>query len=96
MGNVLRFRVTEAQRVLARFRAEENAFHIVLDALKEWRRDELFVRVFTLYRARMRHLRKVAGSLLGGVELRSAGEELETFSRARDARRKSSRDHDPR
>lgn len=84
MGEVLRLRVTEAQRTLARFRDEERAFVMVLDVLKEWRREELFTRMFGVYRSRMRHLRKLAGSLLDGVESRPAAEELRRFGPKRE------------
>jgi hypothetical protein len=84
MGDVLRLPATDAQRALARFREEERSFVLVLEVLKEWGRDELFQRVFTLYRRRMCHLRKLAGSLLRDVEPRWAVEDLRRLGKTRE------------
>jgi hypothetical protein len=79
-AKVVHLPASAAQRALAAFRDEERAFSLVLEVLKEWRREELFVRVFTLYRARMRHLRKVASWLAATAEPRSAVDELRRFA----------------
>jgi hypothetical protein len=73
-----------AQRALARFRAEEQAFSLVLEVLKEWRREDLFLRVFTVYRSRMRFLRRFAGTLVADMQQPSAFEDLERFAESED------------
>jgi hypothetical protein len=83
VGQVLTLRTSIAQRALARFRAEERAFGVVLDVLREWRHEDLLVRMSALYRKRMRCLRKIAGSLLDSDASPSAVEELRRFSRER-------------
>jgi hypothetical protein len=85
MAGVVHLPATPAQRALAHYREEERAFGVVLEVLKGSRRgDDLFLKVFSVYRARMMHLRRLCGAHLSGLELRSAGEELQRFSRDRD------------
>jgi hypothetical protein len=76
MARLLTLPVTTAQRALARFHNEEDAFRTVLDALAQWRQNGLVLGVFTVYRARLRMLRRLAGGLLDGIEEPSATEEL--------------------
>jgi hypothetical protein len=83
VGQVLTLPTSTAQRALAGFREEERAFGVVLDVLREWRHEELFLRMFRLYRKRMRCLRKIAASLLDSAAPPSAVEELRRFSRER-------------
>ncbi len=83
-GGVLRLPSSSAQRALARFREEEHAFGVVLEILKDERREDLFIRLFSLYRTRMRRLRNLAGALLAGVEQSHAVDELRRFARERD------------
>ncbi len=73
---------TAAQRALARFRAEEDAFRVVLDALVEWRREDLVVKMFGVYRARMRMLRRLVGAPLDDEPY--AADELRRYVRRRD------------
>jgi hypothetical protein len=87
MADVLRLPLSDAQRALARFREEERAFVAVLEVLNDWRREELFRRLFGVYRQRMRQLRKLAGALLDGVEAQPEAEELRRFARKRDRER---------
>jgi hypothetical protein len=84
MAGVVHLPATPAQRALAHYREEERAFGTVLEVLKGSRRDELLLKVFSVYRARMLHLRRVCGAHLSGLDLRSAGEELRRFSRDQD------------
>jgi hypothetical protein len=84
MSGVVRLPLTPAQRALARFRDEQRAFGVVLAILKETRREALFLKIFSLYRTRMRHLRRVGGATLDAIDSRTAAEELRGFSRERD------------
>jgi hypothetical protein len=84
MGRLLRIPMTREERALARFRQEEDAFRIVLDVLVQWRRDDLFLKVFGVYRSRLRHMRLLAGSLLGEAKQSHAADELRWFARRRD------------
>jgi hypothetical protein len=84
MARVLRIPTTRGQRALAAYREEQLAFRVVLAALRDWKRDALFVKVFSLYRARMRFLRNCAAGLLMDIEEETAVEELKRFARERD------------
>ncbi len=84
MATVLRIPTTRAQRALARYREEEEAFRLVLEVLVEWRREDLLLKLFGVYRARLRMLRHLAGELLGGTEQPYVAEELRRFVRRRD------------
>jgi len=84
VAKLVRLPASRAQQALARYRDEERAFRIVLEVLKEWRREKLFIPLFTVYRARMQMLRRLAGALLADVEPSSASEELRGFSRKSD------------
>jgi hypothetical protein len=84
MAVVVRMPATPAQRALARYREEERAFGLVLEVLKQQGYlEDVFLRVFTVYRTRMRHLRRLHGALRG-VEGPSASDELRRFRRDRD------------
>jgi hypothetical protein len=67
MGRVLTLPTTRAQQALARLRLEEDAFRAVLEVLAQWNYNDLVVRVFAVYRTRLRTLRRLAGGLLDGV-----------------------------
>jgi hypothetical protein len=84
MAAVVHLPMTPAQRALARYREEERAFRIVLEVLKRSSREDLFLKVFSVYRSRMVHLRRLCGGLLREVEPPSATDELNRFSRDRD------------
>jgi hypothetical protein len=78
--------LTDAQLALARFREESNAFRLVLSILVQWRRpdSDVFLKLFGVYRARMRMLRSLARGLLDRVEEPSVADELRRFSQQRD------------
>jgi hypothetical protein len=84
MAAVVHLPMTPAQRALARYREEERAFGVVLEALKHPSREDLFLKLFSVYRSRMVHLRRLCGGLLRDAELPSAADELKRFSRDRD------------
>lgn len=84
MGNVLRMKTSRAQRALVSFREEQRAFRTVLELLKQWRREDLFVKVLAVYRSRMKSLRKVAGALISEAEAGSTADELRAFSTQRE------------
>jgi hypothetical protein len=92
MGRVVQIPTTRAQQALARFHAEEEAFRAVLDVLVEFRSaNELVVGVYSVYRARLRMLRRLAGGLLDCVEQPRPAEELREYTRKRDVPRKRDR-----
>jgi hypothetical protein len=84
MASILRMKTSRAQRALVSFREEQRAFRTVLELLKQWKREDLFVKVFAVYRSRMKSLRKVAGALLSEVEPSSAADDLRSFSNQRE------------
>jgi hypothetical protein len=83
MAQLVRLPATPAQRALARYRDEERAFGLVLEILKRSRRDELFLKLFTVYRSRMLHLRRLFGGVRSKVEAPPA-DDLQRSSRERD------------
>lgn len=92
MGRVVQIRTTPQQQALARFHAEEEAFRAVLDVLVQFRAaNELVVGVFTVYRSRLRMLRRLAGGLLDGASEAPVSEELREYTRKRDVPRKRDR-----
>jgi hypothetical protein len=91
MGRVLTIPATPAQRALARFRREEDAFRTVLDVLAERRENALVLGVFGVYRKRIRLLRMLYGRLLDGAEEHTTADELQRFTPARRATPKARR-----
>jgi hypothetical protein len=86
LGQLLRMPTTDARQALARFREEAEAFRLVLRTLVQWRGgdNDVFLKLFGLYRARMRMMRSLARGLLDRVEEPNVVDELRLFAQQRD------------